>query len=46
MFKMKREDFEKRVETLTLSKEELFKVEQTNELIEMIDKLRLTMDGR
>ncbi|KKM05988.1 hypothetical protein LCGC14_1748510 [marine sediment metagenome] len=43
---MKQAEFDVRVKDLVMSKEELFKSEQTNELIEMIDKLRLSLNGR
>lgn len=43
---MIKEDFEDRIKSLTLSPEEKFKAEQTNELIEMINKLRINIHGR
>ncbi len=40
---MKKEVFDNAVKTLTLSKEELFKAEQTNELIEKLEHLRVSL---
>ncbi len=40
---MKKEEFDERVKDFAGTKEDKFKLEQTNELILMIDKLRMDM---
>lgn len=40
---MNKEDLKEKLKKLNFTKEEEFKAEQTNELIEMIDKLRIGM---